>query len=81
MPSIRLDMGGRAITFAITQRKDIRKSFRINMVHGEGIEPRWITFDRYRSGWVLQCLLLTPSGSFRKRTLAPLSLALSSVLL
>jgi hypothetical protein len=28
-------MGGRAIA----QREDLRKSFSINMVHGEGIEP------------------------------------------
>ena len=34
-----MDMAGFAITLAITQAKSRRKSFRINTVHGEGIEP------------------------------------------
>jgi hypothetical protein len=34
-----MDVIGRAITLAITKGRDIRKSFTINMVHGEGIEP------------------------------------------
>jgi hypothetical protein len=33
-------MTGRAITFAITQRKDFPKSLIIKRVHGEGIERR-----------------------------------------
>ena len=34
-----LEMAGRAITFAITQQKFLRKSFIIKDVYGEGIEP------------------------------------------
>jgi hypothetical protein len=36
-------MGGRAITSAITQRKDIGKCFNINRMHDEGVEPRFFS--------------------------------------